>query len=412
VTLRGDVEALAALDRGSASAGERESAAWCARRLEEAGAIDVGTRPFRYQHSFGATHALHFAAAMLGRAPAAAALAGFELDYSGRAQPLRRLLPAGEGANVVGRIPVRETEPHRDRPVSATMRPESAQDADSSADGPVSDAIRPEPARVGRTRTLVLVAHHDAAHTGLMWHPALARAGGSERGRPSFALLPELAMAAMAVGPRRLRTPARLVLGLAAALSLQVARGATVPGASDNATGVAAVLALVERLAADPLPGVEVIALLTGAEESGMGGMAAWMRSDGAQLDPATTLVLGLDTLGAGEPMVASAEGPLWRVDYRGEDLDLADAGAARSDMSPPRRFRLGGWTDPVLARLAGLPTISLLSLRGNAFSEYHLPTDTPDRVDWASVEACLALAHGVAREWAAEGSARDRLEH
>jgi hypothetical protein len=362
VSLRGDVEALAALDRRSASAGERESAAWCARRLAEAGAVDVELRPFRYQHSFGPTHALHLAFAALGRLPAAAALAGFELDYSGRAQPLRRLLPAGEGANVVARIPAHGT----------------------------------------RKRTLVLVAHHDAAHTGLMWHPALAEAGGSERGRPSFALLPELAMAAMAVGPRRLRTPARLVLGLAAALSLQVARGTTVPGASDNATGVAAVLALVERLAAEPLSGVEVIALLTGAEESGMGGMAAWMAGEGAQLDPATTLVLGLDTLGAGEPMVASAEGPLWRVDYRGEDLDLADAGAARAGLAPPRRFRIGGWTDPVLARLAGLPTISLLSLRGNAFSDYHLPTDTPDRVDWRSVDACLALAEATIAAWAA----------
>ena len=246
----------------------------------------------------------------------------------------------------------------------------------------------------------MLVAHHDAAHTGLMWHPALAGAGGSERGRPSFALLPELAMAAIAVGPRALRTPARLLLGLATVLSLQVARGATVPGASDNATGVAAVLALVERFAAEPLPGVEVVALLTGAEESGMGGMAAWMRSEGTLLDPASTLVLGLDTLGAGEPMVASAEGPLWRVDYRGEDLELADAGAARAGLGPPRRFRIGGWTDPVLARLAGLPAISLLSLRGNAFSDYHLPTDTPDRVDWESVDACLALAEGIVGAW------------
>jgi hypothetical protein len=369
VSVRGDVEALAALDRRSASAGERESAAWCARRLSEAGAQSVEVRPFRYQHSFGPAHALHFAAAALGRLPAAAALAGFELDYSGRAQPLRRLLPASEGANVVGRIP-------------ATIRPESA--------------------RRGSTgkRTLVLVAHHDAAHTGLMWHPALAGAGGSESGRPSFALLPELAMAALAVGPRRLRAPARLVLALAAALSLQVARGATVPGASDNATGVAAVLALVERLVADPLPGVDIVVLLTGAEESGMGGMAAWMDSDGARLDAGSTLVLGLDTLGAGEPMVASSEGPLWRVDYRVEDLDLADAGAARAGLARPRRFRVGGWTDPVLARLAGLPTISLLSLRGNAFSDYHLPTDTPDRVDWGCVDACVTLAEGVAREW------------
>jgi hypothetical protein len=362
VTLRGDVEALAALGRRSASAGERASAAWCARRLERAGAVDVRQQPFRYQHSFGLTHALHFAAAGLGRLPAALALAGFELDYSGRAQPLRRLLPAGEGANVVGRV---------------------------AASGP-------------RLRTLVLVAHHDAAHTGWMWAPRLAEGGARRDGRLPFALLPELALGALAVGPRRLRWPARAVLALAAALSLQVARGATVPGASDNATGVAAVLALVERFAADPLPGVEVVALLSGAEESGMGGMAAWMASDGAALDPATTLVLGLDTLGAGEPMVVRGEGPVWKVSYDAADLALADAGADRAGLPRPRRFRIGGWTDPVLARLAGLPTISLLSLRGNAFTDYHLPSDTLDRVDWDSVDACLTLADAIVREWAA----------
>jgi hypothetical protein len=361
LSLRADVEALAAIERRSASAGERASARWCARRLAEAGAVDVAVEPFRYQSSFGLVHAAHFAtAAVAGRAAAALALASFELDYSGRAQPLRRVVGSGEGANVVGRVP----------------------------------------ARGRRRRTLVLVAHHDAARTGLMWHPALAGAGARERGRASFALLPELAMAAIAAGPRRIRPLARGVLALATALSLEVARGATVPGASDNATGVAAVLALVERLAARPLEDVEAIALLPGAEEPGMGGMAAWMRAGGRDLDPATTLVLGLDTLGAGEPVVLDAEGPLWRVRYREADLALADAGAERAGIARPRRFRIGGWTDPVLARLAGLPTISLLSLRGNGFTDYHLPTDVPERVDWASVDRCVALAEGIAAAW------------
>jgi hypothetical protein len=393
MSLRADVEALAALDRRSASAGERASAEWCAERLRTAGAADVRVEPYRFQHSFGHAHALHFATAALGRVPAALALAGFELEYSGRAQPLRRLLPATDGANVVGRIP-------------AAFPPRSAQPATRGDAGPVAADMSPQSAqRGGVRRTLVLVAHHDAAHTGLMWDPRLTEHGTKADGRPPFSLLPELAMAALALGPRRLRWPARALLAFATALSLQVARGATVPGASDNATGVAAVLALVARLAANPLPGVEVVVVLPGSEESGMGGMRAWIEGEGAGLDPATTLVLGLDTLGAGEPIVLSAEGPLWKVRYGASELGLADAAAARAGLPAPRRFRLGGWTDPVLARLAGLPTLSLLSLRGNSFSDYHLPTDTPDRVDWASVDACLALAEAVAREWGAAGN-------
>jgi len=343
------------MERRSASAGERESATWCARRLGEAGASDVRIEPYRYQHTFGHVQAAHFAAAATGRLAAALALLSFELDYSGRSQLTRRLFPAGDGANVVARMP---------------------------ADGE-------------RRRTIVLVAHHDAAHTGLMWDPRLA-GGGSREGHPSFALLPELAMAAMALGPRRARLPARAVLAFAAALSLEVTRGATVPGASDNATGVAAVIELMRRFAAEPLPHTEVVAVLPGAEEAGMGGMAAWLAT--ARLEPATTLVLGLDTLGAGDPMVCSAEGPLWRVRYREADLALVDAGARQAGLEPPRRFRIGGWTDPVLARLAGLPAVSMLSLRGNAFSDYHLPTDTPDRVDWGSVDRSLAIAEATCR--------------
>ena len=133
-----------------------------------------------------------------------------------------------------------------------------------------------------------------------------------------------------------------------------------------------------------------------------MGGMAAWLRSEAARaLDPVRTLVLGLDTLGAGEPVLLTAEGPPRRQRYRAADLSWADRGAERAGLPRPRRFTIGGWTDPVLALDRGLPAISLLSVRGGGFTNYHLPSDTPSRVDWASVDACLALAHGTAEAWA-----------
>jgi Peptidase family M28 len=134
-----------------------------------------------------------------------------------------------------------------------------------------------------------------------------------------------------------------------------------------------------------------------------MGGMAAWLRSDEARaLDPSSTLVLCLDTLGAGEPVVLEAEGPPLRQRYRKNDLALADRGAERAGLPRPRRFTIGGWTDPVLALMRGLPAISLVSVRDGGFTNYHLPTDTPDRVDWDSVERCVRLAAGTAEAWSA----------
>jgi hypothetical protein len=288
-------------------------------------------------------------------------LLSFDADQSGRSQWLGRLLPAGEGASVLARVP---------------------------SAGP-------------RRRTLVLVAHHDAAQTGLMWrHPRLSGGVVSRDEVAPFAAAPELGFALVALGFRRL---GRALLAVALLGALDVARSPTVPGASDNATGVAAVLALVERFAAEPLGGgTELLVVIPGGEEAGMGGMAAWMRSPEARaLDPATTLVLGLDTLGAGEPVVLRAEGPPRRRRYRELDLAWADRGAALAGLPAPRRFTIGGWTDPVLALGAGLPTISLLSVCGSGFTDYHLPSDTPEHVNWDSVESCLRLAAGVARAWA-----------
>ena len=97
-------------------------------------------------------------------------------------------------------------------------------------------------------------------------------------------------------------------------------------------------------------------------------------------------------------------EGPFRPERYRGADIECADRGAARVGLPPPRRVRLGAWTDPILAVHAGLPAVSLVSVRENAFTNYHLPTDTPDRVDWASVDACVRLAAGIAEDFAEGG--------
>jgi Iap family predicted aminopeptidase len=350
--LREDIEGLAAIERGSASPGERRSAEWVAARLREQGVQEVRLEEFSFQTTFAHAQALHFAAGALAalsgrRLAAAATLASFEAEFSGRLQWVRRLLPAGTGTNVVGRLP----------------------------------------ARAAPTRTVVLVAHHDAARTGLMWDPRMVgpgdRAAARTGKRASQALLPELALAAAALGLRRL--PAA-VLTLAVALVVDQARSPVVPGANDNASGVAGVLELVGRLARQRPDDLEVVALFPGCEESGMGGMAAWLGSQ--SLDPERTLVIGLDTVGSGEPVVLEAEGGLWPVRYRGEDV-------ARAGL---RRWRLGAWTDPVLARLAGLRAVSILSVRDGGFPNYHLPSDTPDRVDLGCVEECVDAAERIAR--------------
>jgi hypothetical protein len=357
--VRADVLALAAMERGSARPGELRSAAWIAERLRELGAAGVSIEAFRYQRSYALAHAVHSLAgiAAIGRGAFTGALGGlavlasYEAEVSGRRQWLRRVLPAGRGANVLARIP-----------------------ASRRARG-----------------TLVLVAHHDAANTGLVWHPAVTSLGAARRLRrrrvdpfmaPVAAAL-VLGIAGNALGRRNsagrpLRAIGAALLAASVAANADVARGATVPGASDNASGVAVVLELVRRRVERPLAEVDVIALLCGAEEAGMGGMADFMHRHAAELRPSSTLVLGLDTLGAGTPIVAG------------------DEGAAIAGEPAPQRWRIGGWTDPILAIFAGIPAASILSMGPGYFPNYHRPSDTPQNVDWDSVRSCARIAAGT----------------
>jgi peptidase M28-like protein len=372
--LRPDVEALAAIARGSASPGERASAEWMAGRLRDEGAADVELETFRYQGTYAFAHAAHLVVGLVAarrngagaRAAALAALASLELEASGRAQWLRRILPAGEGVNVVGRVPAAE---------------------ESRA-------------------TLVVLAHHDAARTGLAWHPRLVGLGAA-RARRARRMDPRLGLAAAgllaAAMPWRLaRHAGAAVLAAAVAAELDIASSPTVPGANDNATGAAALLALAGAVAAAPPAHVETLLVAPGCEESGMGGTAAFLRRHRAALQPARTFVLGLDTLGSGTPIVCSAEATLFPHAYRPQDLDLVDAGAARAGVEPPERWRVGAWTDPILARFAGLPAASLLSVGPDGtYPNWHRMTDTPERVDFDSVTRCAAIAVGTAEAFA-----------
>lgn len=351
-SLREDVEALSAIERRAATPGDLESAEWVAGRMREIGVEDVRIERFRCHSTwaipYGAHQLLGLIAARLPwplRLPLALALAASqEADYTGRDQTLRLLLPgAGQGHNVVGRIG-------------------------------------------SGSKTLVLVAHHDAAHTGWVWDPRVL-ASGRRRARktgvtPSF-IAPQLfALLLVGLGFRRLGSS---VLALGVGLGVQAALSETVPGASDNATGVAGVLELARRYVADPPEDTEVIVLFPSGEEVGLAGMYEWMKA----FQGVDVLFLGLDTLGAGEPVVARGEDVTGR--YREEDLALT---------GEVPRVVLGGGTDPMVARYAGYPAVSILSMSDGGFTNYHLPTDTPDRVNWESVEQCVELAARTAERW------------
>lgn len=62
----------------------------------------------------------------------------------------------------------------------------------------------------------------------------------------------------------------------------------------------------------------------------------------------------------------------------------------------------LAAWTDPILARFAGVPAASLPSVGEHGmYTRYHRMDDLPEHVDVGCVERCVAIAHGTARAFA-----------
>ncbi len=371
--LRADVAQISAIERRTGTDGERRSAQWVAEQLTELGAQDVAFQSFRTQTTWAWSHLAHYvsgvaAAAVggpIGAALGAGTLVSYEADNSGRSQWLRRLLPARQGTTVSARIPAGEIS----------------------------------------RRTLVLVAHHDAAHTGWVWSPQFLEGGRRYALRTGrilpFNTLPLLAMAGAASMLVPLRIAGAAMLTISAALAIEAGLAPTVPGASDNGTGVAALLALSRQLVEHPLPDADVILLVPGGEEASMVGMLAWMRKEGIKLSRSHTFFLGLDLLGAGEPIVAKREG--WSASYRDDDLSWADRGAELVGLPAPKRFGLGTSSDPMIARRAGFVAVSLLSERDGSLGRFHLPDDVPETVDWHCVEHCTKLASGIISVWTSE---------
>ena len=374
--IRRDVQELAAMERGSA-AEEKPQVPWLEQRLRECGAHEVHTEDFRFQRRWIWRHGVHtgggVAAAALGGLPGAALAAGalvsYELELSGKSHWTGRFLPAGTGTNVVARVPA-----------------------------------------AGRSeRTVVFLAHHDTARTGWLWRSPMMRASfrhARERGGPApLGTGAEIVMGLLAlgclVGSRALRAVTGAVLGFLTLVGLDVARSRLVPGANDNATAVASLLALVAAFARDPLERTDVVAVFSDCEEVGMGGAEAWVQAHLHELDRANTLIVSLDSLGSGRPAVVTRESPVLAV-YPAENLEWADRGALRAAVAPPIRTSLTVTTDGIVAHHAGLRTVSLVSVDEDMSlgPDYHQPTDLPENVDYDCVEQSTTLAAGITRVW------------
>lgn len=383
--LRQCVHVLAGIERPSASPGERQAAEWIAKRLAELGlepAIEVEQAHGGYWWPLGLLNAGSGLASALAlrtggrRARIVAALAGaFSAsaiwdDVGGGRLWFRRVLPRRETFNVL------------------------AQTGDPTAQ-----------------ETVLIVAHHDAAHSGLVFHPALPRLAArafpklharSKQSAPiMFAtwLGPVLGAIGALRGSKRTLWLGCLFCAGATAAMANIGAAEVVPGANDNLTAVAVLTAIARQLEQQPLPGLRVLLLSTGSEESFMEGMQGFMRRHADELDPASTSVLCLECLGSPTLTLLDGEGMLLMRHYSPSLRERLAEAAIAAGIALARDLRTVAATDALVAMRRGLPAVTLASVDDTKFpANYHWQTDAPENVDWETVEAAFAVVERFLR--------------
>jgi len=387
-TLREVIEELAPLERGAGSPGE-EVAAWRLRRRFEGAGCRAEVEEVEYLDGYARLHAgfsavgaLAAVLALRGRARGLATLAG--LGAAGAAAD-----DSANGSRFVRR---------------RLFGPKTTWNVMAEAGDPDAE------------RTLVVMAHHDAAPTGFIFDDTLQRKlndwfpGLIERTDTALPMWwpvyagPFLSGLGALTGRLGLARTGLVLSAASCASFADISRDRIVPGASDNLSGVAVLVALAERLRDEPVEGLRVVLVSCGAEEVLQGGVYGFVDRHLKRMDPDTTSVLNLDTLGSPRLILLEGEGTIWMEDYSGPEFRELIAETARdAGIDLRRNMRARTSTDSVVPSRAGYRTATLCSMNAwKGLDHYHRPTDLPENVDYRTVEAALDLSEALARRLAA----------
>ncbi len=354
--------------RRPTGASERRAAELVADRLRRAG-LSVESRAFAAHSTFALPYGAALALALVGApiwrrrpleaaavAAAAATLTSAEDGLLHR--PLTRLFARRESRNIV-----------------ATIEPS------------------------GETRrTVCLVCHLDTSRSGLMFHRRFLPVLHGWIAAQAAAYAAAIAAPALRPVPAGRRIVRAAYGILAAGLGILIERefrGVDVPGANDNASGVATVATLATELQTTPLTDTRVICLVTGCEEAGVLGADAFVRDlEASAAEWRSWTFLNFDGVAAPATLrFLRHEGVLRRW---GSDPALIEAAERISSRRPELGLRgtdhnagLTYDTTPVLARGGRAIT---LSAQDWTIPNYHSPTDTVENADPDTLERAIEV--------------------
>jgi hypothetical protein len=264
---------------------------------------------------------------------------------------------------------------------------------------------------VDAPRTLVFIAHHDAPHAGLVFHPELPRAWARKYPKvlehakttpPTMwgAFFGPLGVAlAQLFGFRKLRLfSALLSAGYAAAMA-DIGLRKVVDGANDNLSGVAASTSLAKALAAEPPRNTRVILLFPGSEEGFQEGMRAWFQRHRHELPHDSTIFVNHETVGSPHLALLEGEGMLGITDYPDDFKNFIQQTADDLGIFLWRELRTRNSSDSLIPLRAGYKCALFVSCDElKAPTNYHWYTDTADNVRYGTVADMARLSLEITR--------------
>jgi len=190
-------------------------------------------------------------------------------------------------------------------------------------------------------------------------------------------------------------TAVGFLLAAALALFYSAYYGDYVRGANGNASGAAALLALAQRIAREPLEEADVWLVATGSKGGWMNGMRHFVTSHG--LDRHTTSFLVLEHVGAGQLHYVTEEGMLHAFPSAPALVEAAEAVAGPHGATPARLCTVP--TDALIPLTRGFETMGIVALDpAGVPPHWHWHTDTLVQVDYALIERAAAFAEAVLR--------------
>lgn len=372
--------------RGSATANERRAAELVKSKLDDRG-MPNRLETFRGSSSYGTCILTHLVLGLIGLATlpwsplisvmaSMTTLLSFLLETSGYPVGLSSIFSFRRSQNLVGEV---------------------------------------APSQAAKRR-IVLCAHLDTQRTGWLWKSINVRRFAATIGRAPGFLKAPLFLFSLVLG-------SQTALGLFGGSTVvtnwfvisfalvylfgivivgQWAFGPFVPGANDNATGVASALALVDRWQETNHEETELTVLFTGCEESGLVGAAKWTTRHAGELKRLPTVFLNLDTLGCGQQHFIQQECGLTGLvkNYPADMVDLCHSVAVEMDLECVEPISIPTQTDGLAFLERGYAGITITSSEaGNFIPNYHMLSDRSENLDFAAVGRATEFAWRVLLE-------------